>query len=237
MVKVKPVRRPLLHEVIYTEERFQILKALRKEAMKVMSFLEAWGIATFLHGSVARGDVNTKSDIDIITMDVVPSYRVELALSNAGYEPQARFIVMATPSHVMKATIHLQENIIVTFPLEKLKTLEHDFYKFGGICSFSEVVAQVRKRGVDKRLVLIEPTEKGHLERSIIGSEAEVAKLLGVSLDLIKERERVLLRRDTHGRTGVYLKKQVPPEESIEEWADRFIRQNPPASMKLRRKL
>ncbi|MGQ9513483.1 MAG: nucleotidyltransferase domain-containing protein [Thermoproteota archaeon] len=237
MARVKPVRRPLLREVIYSEERFQILRTLRSEAIKVMSSLEAEGILSFLHGSVARGDVNARSDIDIITMDVVPSYKVELALSKIGYEPQARFIVMATPSHAMKATTHLKNNIIVTFPLEKLRKLEYEFYRFGGVCSSSEVVAQERKRGVDKRLVLIEPTEKGHLERSIIGSEIEVAKLLGVSLDLIRERERVSLRRDTSGRTGVYLKKQVPPDEGIEEWADRFIRKNPPASMKFRRKL
>jgi len=203
MTRVKPVRRPLLREVIYTEGHFKMLRAMRQEAMKVMSSLEARGVVSFLHGSAARGDVNSRSDIDIVAMDVIPSYKVELALSDIGYEPLARFVTMATPSHALKATIQLRNNIVVTFPLVKLKTLEHEFYKFGGICSLSDVMGQRRTRGVDKRL-------------------------------LIRERERVLLRRDASGRTGVYLKKQVPPDESIEGWAERIIRQNPPAISKLR---
>jgi predicted nucleotidyltransferase len=234
MTRVKPVRRPLLREVIYTEGHFKMLREMRQEAMKVMSSLEARGVVSFLHGSAARGDVNARSDIDIVALDVIPSYKVELALSDIGYEPLARFVTMATPSHALKATIQLRNNIVVTFPLVKLKTLEHEFYKFGGICSLSDVMGQRRTRGVDKRLVLIEPNERGHLEMSILGSEVEVAKLLGISIDLIRERERVLLRRDASGRTGVYLKKQVPPDESIEGWAERIIRQNPPAISKLR---
>ncbi|MBO3804229.1 MAG: nucleotidyltransferase, partial [Candidatus Brockarchaeota archaeon] len=59
--------------------------------------------------------------------------------------------------------------------------------------------------------------------------------LLGVSVDLIRERERVLLRRDALGRTGVYLKKRVPPDESVEGWAERIVKQNPPTVAKLRR--
>ncbi|MBO3804228.1 MAG: DNA polymerase subunit beta, partial [Candidatus Brockarchaeota archaeon] len=148
-------------------------KALREEAAKVMASLEAEGISPLLHGSVARGDVSARSDIDIVAIDVVPSYKVELALSNAGYKPSARFITMANHSHDLKATNPLHNEVSVTFPLVKLRTLEREFYKFGGACSLAEVLEGRRKRGVDKRLVLIEPTEKGHLERSILGSEPE----------------------------------------------------------------
>lgn len=236
MVRVKPVRSPLVREVVYTEEHFQLLNSLRKESTEVIVALESEGIATYLHGSVARGDVNAKSDIDVVIMDVMPSYKVELALSNIGYDPEARLIAMATPSHALKAIIELRDRIIVTFPLVKLLRLEREFYRFGGICSVSEVKSGVRKPGVDKRLVFIEPTEKGHIARSLIGCETEVAKKLGISIDMIKERERVLLRRDKVGRTGVYVRKHVPPDVTIEEWADKIISENPPASMKLRRK-
>jgi predicted nucleotidyltransferase len=236
MVKVKPVRGPLLREIVYDEEHFRMIDNLRMEAADVLVALTAEGVTPYLHGSVARGDVTAKSDIDVILMDVVPSYKVELALSNAGHEPEARLITMATPSHALKAVIEIHDRIVVTFPLVKLRRLEQEFYIFGGLCSVSEVQAGERKAGVDKRLVFIEPTEKGHIERSILGSESDIAKALGISVDLIEERERVLLRRDDLGRRGVYVKKRVPPDASIEEWADEFISQNPPASMKLRRK-
>ena len=42
--------------------------------------------------------------------------------------------------------------------------------------------------GVDKRLMLIEPTEKGHVESSIIGKEEYVAKLLGISAETVLDR-------------------------------------------------
>jgi predicted nucleotidyltransferase len=236
MVREKPIRRPLTREVVYTEKQVQLFNSLRKEAVEVMVALESEGMMPYLHGSLARGDVSAKSDIDIIFMDVLPSYRMELALSNAGYDPEARFIAMATPSHAMKASIEFRDRIVVTFPLVKLRSLEREFYKFGGICSASEVMAGERVPGVDKRLMLIEPTERGHIARSILGHESEVSKKLGISMDIIKERERVLLHRDDVGRTGVYVRKRVPPDVTIEEMAERTVRENPPASMKLRRK-
>jgi len=236
MVRVKPVRSPLIREAVYTEEHFQLLNSLRKEAVEVMIALESEGIIPYLHGSVARGDVSAKSDIDVVIMDVVPSYKVELALSNVGYDPEARLVAMATPSHAMKAIIELHDRIIVTFPLVKLRRLEREFYKFGGICTASEAKSGERKPGIDKRLMFVEPTERGHRARSLLSYESEAAKKLGISMDLIKERERVLLRRDDIGRTGVYVKKRVPPDATIEEFADKILRENPPASMKLRRK-
>ncbi|MEM0320608.1 MAG: hypothetical protein QXS67_04270, partial [Candidatus Nezhaarchaeales archaeon] len=40
---------------------------------------------------------------------------------------------------------------------------------------------------------------------------------VGVSLDVVQERIKVLMRRDEVGRTGVYLKYEVNPHESFEE--------------------
>ncbi|MHA1628204.1 MAG: nucleotidyltransferase domain-containing protein, partial [Candidatus Baldrarchaeia archaeon] len=81
--------------------------------------------------------------------------------------------------------------------------------------------------GVDKRLILIEPTVKGHIESSIIGRESEVAKILGVSVDIIKERINVLLRRDKIGRTGVYLKRELSPHETFGEVLKKIADRDP----------
>ncbi len=65
--------------------------------------------------------------------------------------------------------------------------------------------------------MLIEPTETGHLEYSIVGQEAAAARKVGVSLQMVKERVDVLSRRDRVGRTGIYLKRILEPDESFED--------------------
>jgi len=79
------------------------------------------------------------------------------------------------------------------------------------------VEAGLRVPGVDKRLMLIEPTPGGHVESHVAGREGEVAKLLGVGINIVLERVRTLERRRRVGRTGVYLKRVLSPEESFSE--------------------
>ena len=74
-----------------------------------------------------------------------------------------------------------------------------------------------RVPGVDKRLILITPLEEGHRESHVIGYESVIAKKIGVSVELVKERVRVLTTRDKVGRTGVYLDVELSPEENIDE--------------------
>jgi predicted nucleotidyltransferase len=85
----------------------------------------------------------------------------------------------------------------------------------------------VRTPGVDKRLKLIEPTDRGHRESPVIGREGYVARLLGISVETVIERVRVLTRRREHGRTGVFLKVELNPEDSVEEAVARVARENP----------
>jgi predicted nucleotidyltransferase len=80
--------------------------------------------------------------------------------------------------------------------------------------------------GVDKRLIFIEPTPRGHKEVSIKEKENYVARALGISLETIEERIRVLDRRDRIGRTGVYLNVTLSPEESFEEVLERIVSKN-----------
>jgi predicted nucleotidyltransferase len=117
---------------------------------------------------------------------------------------------------VIKGHIHLDNDLVVTFPLFKLMPREEEFYRWGGQVDLDQIRDEVRVPGVDKRLVLIEPTETGHEERGVIGYEHEVAKRIGVGIAIAQERVRVLKRREDVGRTGVYLTRPLSEDESFE---------------------
>lgn len=206
------------YEVVYSEETWNLLREKREQAMKLMKCLQGL-VDPIIHGSVARGDVHAKSDIDIVVLYPVYSYSIEILLESCGYKVYNRKIVMATPNHVPKAYIvlHPDELVQVSFPLARLRQREIEFYYFGGALSLTELEASKRVPGVNKRLELIIPTPRGHLAKNIIGMEEWVAKLLNISVETVLERVRVLTRRDNIGRTGVYLELDVPPDKSIEE--------------------
>ena len=92
----------------------------------------------------------------------------------------------------------------------------------------------IRRPGCTKRLTLIQPTDDGHVESPIVGRESEVARLLSVSSDIVRERIRVLTRRDTIGRTGVFLKLAVPEGASFEEVLKSEAESNPALRRTLR---
>jgi predicted nucleotidyltransferase len=64
--------------------------------------------------------------------------------------------------------------------------------------------------------VLIEPTEKGHMESSIVGREEFAAKILGISAETVLDRVHALLKRDMVGRTGVFVKRELPADDTFE---------------------
>jgi predicted nucleotidyltransferase len=205
----------MLHEpreIHYDQAHWDHLQFLREKALGVIHKLESAGFKPFVYGSVARGDITKSSDIDIIILRPVSSYRIELVLDR----PLKRELVQATPSMVLKGHIHLPEDIVVTFPLFKLMSREEEFYRWGGFIDSKGLKENTRVSGVDKRLILIEPIEMGHNERGVIGHEQEVSKKLNVSLAIAKERVRVLTRRDSVGRTGVYLTRPLDPDENFE---------------------
>lgn len=213
----KPVRVGDRVEVVYSDEHWRLLSELRSKALEIMGKLEELGVHSIVHGSIARGDVSPTSDVDVVIPYVVPSYRIEVIFDELGIKPFKRLLTQATPAHAVKAHIYLDERTIITFPLTSLTRHEREFYKFGGELSFIELREGRRVCGVDKRLKLIEPTPRGHYEEPIIGRELYAANKVGVSLDVVQERVKILTRRDEVGRTGVYLKYEVSPYESIEE--------------------
>ncbi len=232
---VKPARKADTAEVIYDKKRWRIFEELRGHALRMMMPL-AKGFDSMVYGSVARGDVDEKSDVDVFIPRVVPSYKIELTLSEAWLKPIKREIVMATPWQLPKAHIYIEEDRSVTFPLVPPKSLELEFYYFGGAAGPGQVEEAVRVPGVDKRLMLIEPTQQGHIESPVVGREAEVAKRVGVSLDIVRERVQVLTRRAEVGHTGIFVQRELAPDESFEAVFKELVEEKPAMKLRLKEK-
>jgi uncharacterized protein len=64
--------------------------------------------------------------------------------------------------------------------------------------------------------MLIEPSPKGHMESCVVGKEEFAAKVLGISAETVQDRVRTLLKRDSVGRTGVFVKRELAPDETFE---------------------
>ncbi len=209
---------------------------MRSRANRLVAALFDWESITLVHGSLARGDVDEHSDIDILVQSNVSSQLVESRLSGAGFEAFSREIAQATPLHSPKAHIYLDPEHLtsVTIPLIPLRRVESEFYKFGGAVGPSGLLDKARVPGCTKRLTLIEPNREGHVESSIVGSESRVASMLGVGLQIVNERIRVLQRRDRVGRTGIFMRVEVPDDSTFEEELSRQAREHPALRRTLR---
>ncbi|MEZ0393579.1 MAG: nucleotidyltransferase domain-containing protein [Desulfurococcaceae archaeon] len=224
------VRRvPEYREVVYSEEHWALLGRLREEAMRIMEVLASAGFWPVVHGSVVRGDVHEDSDVDVVLLTPVQPYVVEELASRRGLSIVSRRLVMATPASTPKVYFYLDHEgrRTISVFLGKPSKAEHDFYFFSGIADLEELRRGARKPGVNKELVLIVPTARGHVEMPLKGNEHYAARLLGADIQAIIEREEVLSRRDEVGRTGVFLDVEITPEETVEEALDRIARSNP----------
>jgi len=214
-------------EIIYDKKRWKLLKQLRSKTIQIMETLDNCHLRSIVHGSIARGDVSETSDIDVFLPDPPSSFIIETELERSGFQVYQRTIIQATPLYALKGYIGLDQQISLSFPLVKLRPVEKDFYRFGGEASLSTLRDDKRVLGVDKRLMLIEPTTEGHVESAVVGREEEVANLLGVSFNTVLDRVRALLRRDEVGRTGVFIEKELAPDETFEQAMKKLAYQNP----------
>lgn len=230
----KPVKRAERVEVVYNRKHWQLLEELRKKAMEIMVPLERSNLSCIVHGSIARGDVSVKSDIDIFVPSPPNSFLIESSLERAGLTVSRRVLVQATPSYAAKGYIELDAQPVVSFPLMKLRPLERDFYRFGGEAKIDEVRGGQRVIGVDKRLMLIEPTDKGHVESTIVGREEGAAKILEVKVETVLDRVHALLRRDIVGRTGVFVERELADDETFEMVLRWLAKENPAVRRRLR---
>lgn len=216
-MKRKKVLREHYNSVTYSEHDLALLKNKRTNSIKLLKLFASEGYNPFIHGSVARGDVHESSDIDIIFMQMIPSFQIEFILNKNGITNYFREIIMATPLDSIKLYIHLSELESITIPLSKIDKNYLEFYNYGGKVDLNQLNSNIRVAGIDKRLVLIIPNSEGYEESSIIGNEAFAAKKVGVSINTVNERIRVLLRREKYGKTGVFLKRKLQMDESTEE--------------------
>ncbi|MCZ2809015.1 MAG: nucleotidyltransferase domain-containing protein [Candidatus Bathyarchaeota archaeon] len=223
----KPVKRAERVEIIYDKRQWKLLEQLRSKTIQIMETLDNCHLRSIVHGSIARGDVSETSDIDVFLPDPPSSFIIETSLERSGFPVYQRTIVQATPLYALKGYIGLDQQRRLSFPLVKLRPVEKDFYRFGGEASLSTLREEKRVAGVDKRLMLIEPTVEGHVESAVVGREEEVANLLAVSLNTVLDRVRALLRRDEVGRTGVFIEKELAPDETFEQALKKLADQNP----------
>jgi hypothetical protein len=203
-------------EVVYSKEHWRLLESLRSRAQKVMEALQCDGIESVVFGSIARGDVTKNSDVDLFITRRIPSFKIELCVDEV--EVLERVITQATPGSLIKGHLRLAGGIDISFPLIDPTISELDFYFFAGALTCEQLCADVRKLGVDKRLMLITPTHKGHVERPVSDmSSGVLARSIGVCQRIVDERVRVLKRRRRVGITGLYLERKLAHFESFEQ--------------------
>ncbi|MHC1571736.1 MAG: nucleotidyltransferase domain-containing protein [Methanosarcinales archaeon] len=203
-------------EVRYSEEHWKLLELLRTRARQTMERLSDNGIESLAFGSIARGDVTPKSDIDLFVRERIPSFRIELCIEER--EILARVITQATPFSLIKGHLKLTGTIDISFPLIEPTDSEIDFHLLAGAVNTRELERSERKSGVDKRLMLIRPTREGHIEDPITDiSSGVLARRIGVSQRIVDERRRVLTRRRRVGITGMHLERWLRGNESFEE--------------------
>jgi predicted nucleotidyltransferase len=222
-------------KVVYSEDRWVLLKNLRSKAEKIMSILAARSMESIVYGSIARGDVKPTSDVDIFIPYPVSSTLLQVYLEENNLKIYRKVLVQATPSYVPKAYIYLDEEELtsVSFPLAKMRKEELEFYRLAGQLDYNMLKENNRVPGINKELKLIIPVEEGHVEIPLKSNVELAAKVIGLNPQTIRNRIRVLKKRMEHGRTGVYREVDVSREESFEEILS-FLEARDPA---LRRRL
>ena len=215
-MKGHKILRDHFNSVKYSENHLKLLQQKRERSKTLLEMFVKEGLNPFIYGSIARGDIHNDSDIDMVLIQSIAPYQIEIILEKNGFNNYFREIIMATPADTLKLYIYLNELESITIPLSKFNKKSSEFYDFGGKINLNQVINSIRVPGINKRLVLIQPTSDGHEEYSIIGNENLAAKQLNVSINLINERRRVLLRREKFGKTGVFLKRSIGVGETTE---------------------
>ncbi len=221
-------------EVEYSNEHWKLLEKLQIKALNLMEKFRSCNINTLIYGSIARGDINAGSDIDIFVTTPISSIHVEWVLEKFEIKPLRRILIQATPFYAPKGYFEIEESISVSLSLVKLRKVEREFYKFAGEISIQDFVEKKRVVGVDKRLMLIEPRKQGHLESNIIGLEAYISKKLRISIDTVFERVRILTKRSKIGRTGRFIEMEISKDENFESVLKKIADTNYPLRKRLK---
>jgi len=109
----KPLRRAERVEVAYKKRRWNRLRELRSKAVEVMEVLDRSHLNSIVHGSVARGDVSEKSDIDVFLPEPQSSFIIESTLQREEIPINRRLVVQATPLYAVKGYMEIEEKMYV----------------------------------------------------------------------------------------------------------------------------
>lgn len=216
-------------EVIYSDDHWQIFREKRAKGLKLLETLIECGYTSpILHGSIARGDVSKTSDVDVALLYPYPAGMIKFCLERKGFSIHYVRIIQPTPRHTPKVYIYLDpyEEQSISIPLTTLEKIEVEYYKFSGYVTKEDVMNSKRVKGVNKKLMLIIPTKEGHIELPVLDNEDYVCRVLGISIDVVKDRVEALTRRIREGHTGLFVNTIVPHFEEIEQYIEKLCNSN-----------
>ena len=225
----------LYEHIVYSPSRWELLKAKRERAKQIMKVLLDNHIPACVYGSIARGDVNEDSDVDVFVDNVINPDILESIIEREIGRIEVRTVVQATPSHVVKGYIYLDPLTTVSFPLIEMTVQEEEFYRVAGRIGLEDLLNGKRVAGMNKSLKVIVPVKDGHMEFPAESNPDLAASIIGVSPSALRERVNVLRRRFEHGRTGVYREIELSKDESFGYVLEKLIRENPLLKKRLNR--
>ncbi|MCS7143343.1 MAG: nucleotidyltransferase domain-containing protein [Aigarchaeota archaeon] len=190
--------------VRYTESHWRTLHSKRERALEVMETFAKYGFEPVLYGSVARGDVTERSDVDVFLQAINNPSVAETIVERELGGFVARSVVQPTPLHTLKGYIYIDELTSVSFTFSEMRRSEIEFYDVAGRVSLSDLRRGVRVAGMNKDLKVILPVEDGHVEFPADQDHDVAASLIGVDPSVIRERVTVIRRRRELGRTGLF---------------------------------
>ena len=226
--------RNVASEVVYSNKHWERLDEQRDRAISMLRPLHDSHITCIVYGSIARGDTSEGSDIDVFIPAPPSPTMIEAVLESSGIRYGGRQIIQATPSYAAKGYIIIDDKHGYSFPLVDMRSNEAEFTRFAGQVGLADLENNVRVPGVNKELHLIEPTNTGHTETTVQGVEGLVARKLGVDIRIVNERVRALKRREKVGRTGVFIKRDLGPDESFSSVFQELTRSKPALRRRLR---
>ncbi len=213
--------------VIYDKKQWQIFSSKREIAKRIMAPLYMEGYNPIIYGSIARGDVDEDSDVDIFIEQVVNPAIIETIIEKNLGGWLRRTVVQATPGYVVKGYIFIDELVSISFPLIEMLPNEAEFYSIAGKLGYNDVLENKRTSGMNKSMIVIIPVEDGHMEFPARQDPDLAAKLINVDPKALRERIHILEKRKEHGRTGTYIELELDGGETFSQALKTIINQNP----------